>query len=110
MAFMSYDITTKQAWWKVEDNGTTFYPCEYFSKAEVAKMHDLNLDDEDDAEQIDQIQGYGARLSAPGYLDCTEWGVYDTKAEAKAALDEMYGDDEADEADDEEGDEKEEAA
>jgi hypothetical protein len=102
MAFMSYEITRKQDWWKVEDNGTNFYPCEYFSKAEVYKLHDL-VEDEDEGELIEQIKGYGARLSAPGYLDCTEWGVYDTKAEAKAALDEMYGDDEdEDEADDEE--------
>lgn len=27
-------------------------------------------------------QGVGARLSAPGYLDCTDWSVYDSYAEA----------------------------
>jgi hypothetical protein len=31
-------------------------------------------------------EGWGARLSAPGYLDCTPWSVFDTEAEAKAHL------------------------
>ena len=103
MAFMNYEITNKQDWWQVEDNGTNFYPCAYFRREEVFKMHDLDSGATDDLEKVTRIKGYGARLSAPGYLDCTEWGVYDTKAEAKAALDEMYGDDdEANEADDDE--------
>jgi hypothetical protein len=40
-------------------------------------------------------EGWGARLSAPGYLDCTEWSVFDTEAEAEAYLQEMYGEDES---------------
>lgn len=39
------------------------------------------------------IDGYGARLSAPGYLDCTEWTVFPTKEQAQKFLTEMYGDD-----------------
>ena len=102
MAFMTYEITSKQPWWQVEDNGTTFYPCGFFTREQIAEMHDLDLDDEEQAERIEQIQGYGARLSAPGYLDATEWGVYDSRAAAWAALEEMYGNDEAnDEPDDE---------
>jgi hypothetical protein len=31
---------------------------------------------------INLIEGWGARLSAPGYLDCTEWTVWDTREEA----------------------------
>lgn len=37
----------------------------------------------------ENIKGYGARLSAPGYLDCTEWAVFDTEEEAREYLDEM---------------------
>jgi len=44
------------------------------------------------------IEGYGARLSAPGYLDCTEWAVFDTVAQAEQYLEEMYGDEESEEA------------
>lgn len=29
---------------------------------------------------------YGARLSAPGYLDCTEWSVFASMQEARAFL------------------------
>lgn len=39
-------------------------------------------------------EGYGARLSAPGYINCTDWTVFDTEQEANDYLEEMYGDDE----------------
>ena len=45
----------------------------------------------------ENIQGYGARLSAPGYLDCTEWAVFDTVEEALSYLAEMYEENEEDE-------------
>lgn len=35
-----------------------------------------------------------ARLSAPGYLDCTEWtGPFDSEDDAMAYLEDMYGED-----------------
>ena len=37
--------------------------------------------------------GYGARLSAPGYLDCTDWVVFDTREEAQQYLNEVYPED-----------------
>lgn len=37
-------------------------------------------------------EGWYGRLSAPGYLDCTEWdGPYDTADEALCAVKEAYG-------------------
>lgn len=39
---------------------------------------------------VNVVDGYGARLSAPGYLDCTEWVVFETEEQAKQYLDEMY--------------------
>ena len=42
----------------------------------------------------ENIQGYGARLSAPGYMDCTEWCVFDSVEEAEEYLTETYGDEE----------------
>lgn len=37
--------------------------------------------------------GWYARLSAPGYLDCTDWhGPYESEAQALVALWEVYGD------------------
>ena len=41
-------------------------------------------------------KGYGARLSAPGYMDCTLWSVFDTEDEAREYLRDQYGDDESD--------------
>lgn len=35
------------------------------------------------------ITGHGARLSAPGYLDCTEWSIFDTEQEAREYLDSL---------------------
>lgn len=40
--------------------------------------------------EIAEREAWGARLSAPGYLDCTEWSLYDSEAEAKRGLCEMY--------------------
>lgn len=34
--------------------------------------------------------GWGCRLSAPGYLDCTDWTVFDTEEEARDHIEEMY--------------------
>ena len=36
------------------------------------------------------MDGYGARLSLPGYLDCTDWTVFATEEEAQRHLIEMY--------------------
>lgn len=40
---------------------------------------------------FEKIEGFGARLSAPGYLDCTEWTVFETEDEAINYLEENYG-------------------
>ena len=39
---------------------------------------------------ITKVEGYGARLSAPGYMDCTEWTVFETREEAEEFLREEY--------------------
>lgn len=41
-----------------------------------------HADDESWIPSTEVITGYGVRLSAPGYLDCTDWEVYTNKAEA----------------------------
>ena len=41
--------------------------------------------------QVRRVPGYFARLSAPGYLDCTDWhGPYKTLAEAREHLSAIY--------------------
>lgn len=44
--------------------------------------------------QVRRIEGWGARLSAPGYMDCTEWTVFVTEKEARQHLDDVFGEDE----------------
>ena len=39
---------------------------------------------------VTERKGYGVRLSAPGYLDCTEWSVFDSEAECKDHLAEFW--------------------
>lgn len=90
MGFMQQQIAEKQEWHQVDtsNDGIVSYPAEMFSKAWVAENHDVSED------EIETIIGFGARLSAPGYLDCTEWAVFDTEKEAQDYLDEYYPEDE----------------
>lgn len=39
---------------------------------------------------ISERQGYGARLSMPGYLDCTDWIVCQTEQECLDELSRLY--------------------
>ena len=41
--------------------------------------------------------GFGARLSAPGYMDCTEWTVFNTEDGAEQYLHDLQGEDEEEE-------------
>ena len=44
-------------------------------------------------EEVTLIKGFGARTSAPGYLDCSDWVVFPSEAEALAYLaEELLGD------------------
>lgn len=42
--------------------------------------------------EIKVIEGWGARFSAPGYLDRTDWAVFPSQNEAQAYLDEQVED------------------
>ena len=69
------------------NEGIVSMPAEYFSAEQVAADHGMDIDD------VETVTGWFARLSAPGYLDCTEWqGPYETREEAIADLVSTYGD------------------
>jgi hypothetical protein len=98
MGFMQKQITVKQSWWQVEtSHGTEIVPTDLVS-SEPADSSAFEDYCEGEVKSWELIQGFGARLSAPGYMDCTVWAVFDTEAEANDYLDEMYGDDDADES------------
>lgn len=85
MSFMKAELTSKMKWYQVEDKtGTIFYPGNYFSKDWVKIEHPNS--------QVTTVIGYGARLSAPGYLDATDWNVYTSREEAEAYLSQLEGD------------------
>jgi hypothetical protein len=44
---------------------------------------------------VEVQHGWIARMSAPGFLDCTEWAAFKTEKEANDYLDEFYGDNES---------------
>lgn len=51
------------------------------------------LDSHAPIQSVTAKHAYGARLSAPGYMDCTEWALFDSEAEAREYLADTYGDD-----------------
>ena len=44
----------------------------------------------EDVESVEFNYGWGARMTAPGYMDCTDWSVFATESEANAFLAEYY--------------------
>lgn len=68
-----------------------------FMVAKIKRLVHLKADcqgfyDGDKIYSIEIIDGYGARLSAPGYMDCTEWTVFKTQEQAQNYLNETYDD------------------
>jgi hypothetical protein len=107
--FMQRQVTGLQNWLRVETtHGTEFVSIadtSLFVRDSETVTHPMSDEDRDATiEKIrpyvegkpqswENVKGYGARLSAPGYLDCTEWTVFDTEDEAREYLDrEMYPD------------------
>ena len=43
------------------------------------------------AYSIEPVTGWGARLSASGYMDCTPWSVFETREQAQQYLVDTYG-------------------
>lgn len=107
MGFMQKQITDKVRWLRVEtDQGTEFISV-FDTGLDVPSSDSLTPDNvvetctdiaqycEGEPESWENILGYGARLSAPGYLDCTEWTVFDTPEECEQYLEEMYGEEDS---------------
>lgn len=83
MGFM-VPVIEKGIWYKAETAmGTIFAPADLLSREDLRREHGQRI-------EIEEIEGFGARLSAPGYLDCTDWTVFNTEEEAKAYLVETY--------------------
>jgi methionyl-tRNA synthetase len=85
MAFMEPEIIHTTMYSAEKHEETLTFPSVHFGKADVASEADV------EEAEIEEQTGWWARLSAPGYMDATDWsGPFDSEAEAKAALAEEY--------------------
>ena len=89
--FLAAEITEKERWIKVDGTHGVFYYLfdDVPSKNGLFDFTDMYTGEIESHEVVD---GYGARLSAPGYLDCTDWNVFDTEEEAIKDLIDNFGD------------------
>lgn len=87
--FMQRQIV-KSDWYEVDGNlGTEVFPSDVCSSKRDAR----NLYSGARVDEVTFRKGwYGARLSAPGYMDCTEWTVFDSEEAARQYLAENYPD------------------
>lgn len=91
MAFMQPEVVGKEDWAGVETTaGFWWVPFTVLTKAEAASARSGDFEPllkyteggkvHNDMSSIKT--GYGVRLSAPGYMDASEWEVYGSKKEA----------------------------
>lgn len=102
MAFMKPEVYEGQYYEVSANHGEThIVPFDVVGNmnqyAALADYVEGEIDNPDDNTEL--CRGWLCRLSAPGYLDCTEWSAFETEQEARDYLADMYGDDE-DEDDD----------
>lgn len=69
-------------WHEVEDSPTL--------QQFLASLEDYVTVPLDYIDRVRRVEGWGARMSAPGYLDCTDWVVFSTFEEAEEYLEETY--------------------
>lgn len=69
------------------------FECDYvrYSDCHEEFVIESKYYDDDMGELIETGHGWLARLTMPGYLDSTEYGVYETELEALDDLLSMYG-------------------
>jgi len=81
-----------------------FIPIDTWAKSEIKKVLEacskVNNENEieylvedmgiKDVSQYEVVEGYGCRLTAPGFLDCTDWCVFDTVEECREYLQEAF--------------------
>lgn len=106
MAFMQPQITEKQTWYFFETaNGTVWVPAELVGDLEIPEEETteevdlanawdqvkayLEVFRPEDLHEIGQVEGWGVRLSAPGYMDCTDWEVFEDKGNADIRYSEL---------------------
>ncbi len=95
-SFMKPQIE-KTDYWEVETTqGTCIIPTEVHGSTAVAldpqELGDYCLGDILSEEPLTRKEGWLARMSAPGYMDCTDWSAFETETEAVEYLLNGWGD------------------
>jgi len=77
-------------WWEVDTMmGIMCYPGDYFTREDMNTQHP-GIKEECITYHEDK---WGARMSASGYLDATDWTLHDSRRSAMQYLRETYDDD-----------------
>lgn len=93
------------------DGGTQIVPVDFVGSLGLAEGQSVTPESEGFDQIVDALseffegpagnvhsvtlrKGWLARMSAPGYMDATDWMIFDTEEEANEELDRLYGDDE----------------
>ena len=108
MPFMEPEIIQGRGW-EVETDGGTFYVPDLALEATVGPVARILM--QYAPEPVGgrhvahrRVKGYFCRLSAPGYLDATDWEFFTTEADADAwAAEEESAVDEDEDEDEDEG-------
>lgn len=100
MLFMKPDIRGPQTWFEIDgDQGIVAVPIDLVGPVDLKECQ-THIDKYETVppEFKDYYSGqrcwsierkddaWGARMSAPGYMDCTEWSVFDSESGAKAYI------------------------
>lgn len=89
MTFMQPQVM-KGEFYEVDTNsGTCIIPADVVGKDPTADMFDPYIAD-GVALAFEKKIGFGARTSAPGFMDCTDWCLFNTEKEAWSYLIEQY--------------------
>lgn len=106
MSYMQPQLTTRDRWLVIENTDGVYYldwdlagsakdylkdPESISFKAVANEIHIYTEVGPDDIHNISDTWGYGARLSAPGYMDQTYWAVFETRKQASQYLLDTFG-------------------
>jgi len=99
--FMTPDIQEDVEYWWVDTNDGAFVVPLIFVKQDEDKLfeycpdyiaHEVAMGASFEIQEIQQLTGVVYRLSASGYMDCTDWECADTYEAACEKLADNYGD------------------
>ena len=82
--FLKQDVAYEVDWYNLEEDSNLkalVYTLQDFVDADCSDIYELTL-----------VEGWGGRMSAPGFLDRTEWTVLPEREDVEAVLEDMYGD------------------